>query len=161
MDFKRYFADIDAIRARALRSILQPDYEYNLRHIFRWYSRSFATPLHHVPNLPLEDVLQAFFEERYETMEAQNQDPLIREELDDLVMTPTERAEKEKLVQQYEEADDEWLAQIEADLAEGKAVGKKKKPPPPVDPDVKISFVNTDLLAQLADLDPLAPPKKK
>jgi hypothetical protein len=39
------------------------------RRIFRWYSKAFSTPLHEVDALPLDDVLLAYWEERFEEME--------------------------------------------------------------------------------------------
>jgi hypothetical protein len=61
---------IKAIQLRALSNVIldDDDAEYRLRFVFRWYSKAFATPLHQVPDLPLTDVLTAYFEERYESM---------------------------------------------------------------------------------------------
>lgn len=42
------------------------DGEYQLRRIFRWYSKAFSTPLHVVEELPLHDVIQSYWEEHYE-----------------------------------------------------------------------------------------------
>ena len=56
-----------ALRLQALRSVLgagDPDFndsEYQLRCIFRWYSKNFHTPLHVVSTLDEEEVLQAYF----------------------------------------------------------------------------------------------------
>ena len=58
-----------AIRLNALDAVLSGDnQEYVLRHIFRWYSKTFATPLNEVEELPLEDVLTHYYETKYEDM---------------------------------------------------------------------------------------------
>jgi hypothetical protein len=45
---------------------LDPDYP--VRRIFRWYSKAFHTPLHLVEELPLYDVLLAYWEEQFEAL---------------------------------------------------------------------------------------------
>ena len=58
-----------AIRLNALSAVLSGDeQEYVFRYIFRWYSKTFATPLHLVEELPIEDVLTAYYETKYEDM---------------------------------------------------------------------------------------------
>jgi hypothetical protein len=66
----------EAVRLAALQVVFdsrrkkpkEVDPEYYLRRIFRWYSKTFATPLHEVEELPLSDVLQHYWEEHYEDM---------------------------------------------------------------------------------------------
>ncbi len=69
---------IDGIRARALLAVLRPDQEANLRHIFRWYSRTFHTPLHEVDDLPVEEILLHWFEAQFEDMEEPEWQMLLR-----------------------------------------------------------------------------------
>lgn len=57
-----------ALRLQALQAVLDPDNEANLRHIFRWYSKTFHTPLHIVSTLDEDDVLIAFYEASFEEM---------------------------------------------------------------------------------------------
>ncbi len=58
-----------AIRINALEAVLSGDsQEYIFRHILRWYSKNFYTPLHVVETIPLEDVLTAYYESKYEEM---------------------------------------------------------------------------------------------
>jgi primosomal protein N' len=59
---------LEAIEISALKSVLQPDDDYFLRRIFRWYSEKFHTPLGEVADLPVEDVLQTYFECAFEHM---------------------------------------------------------------------------------------------
>lgn len=64
----------EAIRLAALQVVFdshrkkpkEPDPEYFLRRVFRAYSKKFFTPLHEVEELPLDDVLQHFWEEHFE-----------------------------------------------------------------------------------------------
>lgn len=58
----------DAIRLAALRSVFVKDDEYELRRIYRWYSKTFATPLHEVPDLDLVHVLRTYWETIYENL---------------------------------------------------------------------------------------------
>lgn len=60
---------VDAARKVALRAVLEPTNEDMLRHVFRTYSKTFHTPLHEVYELPLLDVLLAYFEETFSEME--------------------------------------------------------------------------------------------
>lgn len=58
----------DALRVQALHDVLTHGPEYSLRHIFRWYSKVFHTPLHLVSSVPTEDILVAYFEEHFEDL---------------------------------------------------------------------------------------------
>lgn len=53
---------------------VSPDYDY--RKICREYSKTFATPLHEVYLLPMEDVVRAYLEEAYE---GYSEDELLHE----------------------------------------------------------------------------------
>lgn len=72
----------EAIKVNALKSVLKPDSEYFLRKIFRWYSKTFSTPLLDVYDLPLEHVLQEFYEERYEAMDDQAREEELADALE-------------------------------------------------------------------------------
>lgn len=94
----------EAVKLNALESVVNPDSEYYLRFMFRWYSKTFHTPLHTVPDLPLVEVLTAYYENMYENMKEEDlHDERLRSS-----MTPEEWAEKMK----QEEMDD--LAFLEA-----------------------------------------------
>lgn len=77
-----------ALRLRAMRAVTAPDEDAHLRRIFRWYSQTFHTPLHQVEELPIVEVLQAFYEEKYEGMEEEDRE----KELLELLETEEERA---------------------------------------------------------------------
>jgi hypothetical protein len=70
------------IRLIALKNVLdKPDDDARWRSIARWYSKTFATPLHEVDYLPQLDVLQAYFEDFYEGAEQER----LHTELEDLL----------------------------------------------------------------------------
>lgn len=75
----------DAIHLAALRDVYfaKTDREggdplYVYRKIFRWYSKNFYTPLHLVQELPLEDVLRAWYEQTFEDMEDKDLEAEVR-----------------------------------------------------------------------------------
>jgi hypothetical protein len=76
----------DAIHLAALRDVYFArkdrdggDPLYTYRKIFRWYSRTFSTPLHQVEELPLEDVLRAWYEETLEDLDEKDLEDKVRE----------------------------------------------------------------------------------
>lgn len=54
------------IKKQALADVLNPDFEYFTRYIFREYSKMYNTPLDQVYNLPFHFVLQHYFEGKVE-----------------------------------------------------------------------------------------------
>lgn len=105
---------IDGIKVRALLAVLRPDQEANLRHIFRWYSKTFSTPLHEVDDLPVEDILLHWFEVQYEDMEEPEQIHQARQ-----LTTTQEQAASQ------DESDAALLAAATAKKAGKKARGSK------------------------------------
>ncbi len=77
-----------AVRDRDRDPAAPPSADFQRRKIFRWYSETFATPLHLVDELPVEDVMQHYYEHNYLQM---SEDDLQRE-LHDLTATPAEAA---------------------------------------------------------------------
>lgn len=172
-----------AISVIALRGVLTDDAEYRLRKIFRWYSRTFATPLHEVEDLPVEDVLLAYFETSFEDMKAEE----IKEQIRLLTETNEERIAREKAEEEQttrEMTDEEFLRQAEAQAREKKLRKEKKakedaqllsnlleepvapvepKPEPPampepVEPEIDRTFESSNLLDEaLPDLPSFTP----
>lgn len=92
-----------ALRLQALNAVLDPDEDANLRHIFRWYSRTFHTPLQAVEEIPVDDVLQAFYEQSYEDLSEEER----QTELKTLLETPEDkrlrlRAQDEEQAEAFE-----------------------------------------------------------
>lgn len=79
-----------ALRIRAMAAVQDPDSAATLRHIFRWYSREFHTALHIVEELPLEDILVAFYESTYEDMSEDEK----QKEIAELLETPEDRRKR-------------------------------------------------------------------
>lgn len=103
---------IKALQIRALGNVIldDDDHEYRLRFVFRWYSKTFSTPLHKVEELPLVDVLTAYFEEKYEGMGEEE----LETERARLVETDEERRARElEEANQLAEAD-EYAREAEA-----------------------------------------------
>lgn len=59
-----------AIQILALKEVIskEPSADFGFRSVARWYSKTFATPLDRVYSLPTLDVLQAYYEDRYEEL---------------------------------------------------------------------------------------------
>jgi hypothetical protein len=121
------------LRLEAMRSVLSQDGEYSLRYVRRWYSREFSTPLHLVGTpdgvVPLDDVLQAFYEDRYSSL---GREPNRRDvEVEDLTMTPEE--ERALLARRdVEEAEGFAFAQAVAMQEALKTGTAKKSDAPPL-----------------------------
>lgn len=137
-----------ALQILALRDVLafrrnsevKEDAEYPLRRIFRWYSKTFHTPLHLVDDLPVEDVVRAYWESHYED---QDDDQLEIARVD-LMKTDEERAAEALAADENEAEDTELIEAIRAvQAATGAATDaiekvklEKKAPLLPLDPAV-------------------------
>jgi hypothetical protein len=94
---------LQAIRLIAMQSVVKPDYEAFLRHVFRWYSREFATPLHEVEDLPIEEILLHYYEYSFEQLDEHERDLQISELLkSDEELAEEKRAEDAKPVEDAE-----------------------------------------------------------
>jgi len=145
-----------AHRLSALNAVLHPetDPEYELRRIFRWYSKEFNVPLPQVYDLPLDDVLQNYYEAKYEQMEGAEPDekdtdqrPYLIRERDFLCETPEERRLRiieeeedrrigdkfQRMVEEEEEAKERKLAAKRVAGAVGARVSSGKKRPDTMD----------------------------
>jgi hypothetical protein len=112
-----------AIRIRALRSVLSPDSSYLIRKIIRWYSKTFHMPLAQVEDIPIEDLLQAYWEERYEGM---SEDQLAAER-EELLTSPEARYER-ILAEEAEEAEMFEMGKIVAAEEAAKKRAQVSKP---------------------------------
>lgn len=103
--------DVDllkALRINAFHAVKYRDSEYVLRFIKRWYSKTFSTPLEEVDDIPVEDLLTHFFEERYQDMDDEDLD----HELMLLTETDAERKVREDKERQDAADDDEFFNEI-------------------------------------------------
>lgn len=75
----------EALRIIALRDVWlryldkADDADYNRRKMFRFYSRTFATPLHIVETLPMTDVIRAYWEQNYESLSEEDLENAVRQ----------------------------------------------------------------------------------
>jgi hypothetical protein len=129
-----------AIQILALRNTIKfdegaADHEYALRRIFRWYSKTFYTALHVVETLPLEDILRAWWEQKYEDM--------TPEEIEAERLSLTQDPYELRKLQMAEDAADADIAEDmallvkeeEAEAARAKAAGNTNKLNIPIAPD--------------------------
>jgi hypothetical protein len=172
---------LEAIQLEALRSVMEDDSEYLLRRIFRWYSATYHTPLHQVEDLPVEYVLQQFFEVNVENMtKAQRRklaislsethdEKLAREKkesgLSDAAFLRKVKRQEKEAAKKRKAREQEQKAEIEetgkhdfleaADIRKSVAKALSNTVPPKVElPDISMSFD-----PNLGDEDALAPIK--
>ena len=84
----------------AMHGVVNGTGEYNIRYIFRWYSKEFHTPLHVVETIPMEDILQNYFECNYERMSEFER----KLEIERLLMSD-EELQAQKIKEDAEDAD--------------------------------------------------------
>lgn len=120
----------DAIRTQALHAVLRPDGDYLLRHIFRWYSMTFNTPLMDVYDLPIDFVLQHYYEMSFENLPEEERLAII----DEVIETDEERAQRRQAedAKPLEEAEFVKFAQQLKQVAKPKFVVTGDDDAPPV-----------------------------
>lgn len=119
---------LGAIRKCALAEVVaeESSADYRLRRIFRWYSIKFSTPLHVVEELPIQHVLQHFFEVQYETKYDDGELEDLEQER--VVLTETDDQRKERLAREAKKREEEeaFMRQVAAEeAAKAKPVGPK------------------------------------
>lgn len=130
-----------------MAAVLEEDQEYQLRHIFRWYSRNFNTPLYQVEELPLVEVLQAWYECQYESIvhDETREEELLKELLD--LSENEEQRRKREMETERKLDDDEQFA---------KTVEEAEPPPTKKDPGTMQELVEEVKSRQDMDI-----PKRK
>lgn len=104
----------EALKCKALQAILEPDHHAHVRHIFRYYSHHFATPLHLVEKLPFDFVLQSYYESCFDEMPPEE----LHEEMVRMTETDAERAAREEKDVRADKAGDEMAELLEKQIAE-------------------------------------------
>ena len=104
---------LKAVRLCAIGAVKSRDADYTLRHIFRWYSRQFHVPLTEVDEVPLDDILQHYFECRYEDLD----DEQLEEEEARLRETRPERLAREAREAREAESDDEFFREAQQEAS--------------------------------------------
>lgn len=175
---------LKALRLLAFRSVEKRDHDYVVRHVCRWYSERFHTPLAEVESIPLENILQHFFEVQVEEMEDEARDELraqLCETRDERVQREADEAEKAADDAAFEAMVKEEAAKKNSNLPLHKPedgpivpglpiMGQplpvafpENEPAPlrPMPPDIKMVFVPESELEDLDKWDLLGPPTKK
>ena len=117
-DFYDMVGDVKVV---AMSDVVRSTPEYNFRFILRWYSREFHTPLHLVSTLPLEDIVRAYYEVKYEDMPEHERE----HEIGLLLETPEELRERQ-LQEDREEAEAlEFAKEAQAQEAEATTPAEK------------------------------------
>jgi hypothetical protein len=78
------------IQLQAMKAVVTPDDEALYRYVCRWFSSKFATPLMDVYDMPIDFVLQHYFEDMYENMSKEDRYTRTIE----LIESPAERQER-------------------------------------------------------------------
>lgn len=153
---------VEAARLAAFAAVTIDDYdaEYFYRHVFRWYSKEFHTPLSDVYDLPLDFVLQHYWEARYEAM-----DDAKRVAERDRLRETEEQAWKRMLREEADRADaDEYAAQVAAEEAQRlkeeaeKTVKGDKKTLTPATSPIRSLLADAKAPPSFPVPDPSAPP---
>lgn len=136
--------------------VVEPDDASWLSRVFRFYSKNFSTPLHLVPQLPLEDVLRAYFEELFESLDEEDRE----ERIEWLLMTPAEREvyQKENSEKTLGERDEKFFEQLNKEVAEGESI---KRPAGPKDGMSKLAAMVSKSRARAAKLAGTSLPEAK
>ena len=100
----------------------KPDFDAQWRRVSRWYSKTFATPLHLVDDLPRLDVLQAYYEDLYENLE----DDKLHLELEEL-LKPVDELQKALDKSKGESDMDDLEKLVKAENAKAKKSPKDPK----------------------------------
>lgn len=113
-------------------AILKPDFHYYVRKVFRYYSETWSTPLHEVYNLPIDFVLQHFFENVLETeMRSKNDDEWI-DILKNIVESIAETKERLLAEKQSNAEDEEFLKKAEQEAEQKEGEEAEDFSPPPI-----------------------------
>jgi hypothetical protein len=128
------------IKLIAMHGVVKSTEDYNVRHIFRWYSKTFNTPLHVVDTLPFEDVLTHYFENQYEELHPDERE----DEVHELLLTP-DQLKKLRLAEDAMDAD---TYEFEKETAAS---------PPPVNPADSLD----DKVTKLKNILEVAPERLK
>jgi succinate dehydrogenase flavin-adding protein (antitoxin of CptAB toxin-antitoxin module) len=149
-----YFEDLQKL---ALLSVLRPDYDAWMRRVCRWYSKTFQTPLDRVEALPIDYVLQHYWESVYEELEGPEQSDKLQELLespdDRKLRLERERIEEDEFVAAVQEEVDKDIVKNKKNIKKAvKGIEKLAlKPPPPPDDSIEMRFVDESMLDAMAE----------
>jgi hypothetical protein len=111
---------IESIQKTALLAAIEPDGEAVLRNLFRWFSKTFHTPLADVEEMPIEYILQHYFESQYEELENEDKHNLI-------IFLLESKEEREARKKRESQEEDDFIKEAEAEAASGITLQEKTK----------------------------------
>jgi hypothetical protein len=118
----------EAARILAMASVKVPDWEAGYRRVCRWYSKTLATPLMDVLDLPIPFVLQHFYEDLYGGLEQEKLNEIIRDAVES-------HAEREERLRQEAAADAQLIEAARRDMARMVAQLEARKRRAPAKPE--------------------------
>lgn len=124
----------EAIRIQALKTVMNPTVDFELRKKFRWYSRTFHMSLKEVEEMPVEEVIRTYWETVY--------DEMTEGELEYEIATLVADEHEVKAAEEQEEEEVQRLLE-EAALENKQVQEVTEKPPPP--PDINVTFLDGNL----------------
>ena len=103
-----------SIQILALKEVISKEQspEFGLRSIARWYSKTFATPLHLVYTLPTFDILQAHYEDTYDELSKTEEGEL---ELKRIAGELSKSEEELELAKKEKDKDEVYAYKVEKD----------------------------------------------
>lgn len=104
---------LKAIQILAIKAIENPTYEDQFRFICRWFSKTFSIPLNKVDEYSEEEILQAWFEERFKDMLDSGDDEQRKayEEIRQNIIYEEE-------LKEAEDEDEEWVKEMQRQVQE-------------------------------------------
>ena len=115
--------DFKAAQILALRSVEDPTFEDTFRRIQRWYSNQFHIPLDRIDTVPDEEIVRAWFEDRFTIMK-NSPDEKVRGEYemlkDSILFEKDEQAEASE--------DDEWEKQMLEEIKKEQGLNSPQDP---------------------------------
>lgn len=110
----------EAIKIAALRVALKPDTDYFIRKVSRWFSTTYHTPISQVYDMPIEEILQAFFEAKYDAMDEEQ----LKIELESVIETEEQRKER-LLAEDFDKVTEYELFQMSENQNKNKGGSRK------------------------------------
>lgn len=119
----------ESIQQQAMMAVVEPDDEATMRYICRYYSKTYATPLHLVKQLPIAEVLQTFYEDVFGQMDEEARE----ERIEWLLMSPEDRKDNELGEATLGKRDEEFLSNLTKEVSSGERIKEKKLLSPVLD----------------------------
>lgn len=104
---------LKAIQILAINAIENPTYEDQFRYVCRWFSKTYSIPLNQVDQYSEEEILQAWFEDRFKEM-LESGDDEQRKAYEEL----RQNLIYEEELKEAEDEDEEWVKEMQQQVKE-------------------------------------------